>query len=179
MSPRPAILYTVIFATALPLYLWSRPSIKPIELQRRSESLLGVDSIDSLSISRGSEALKYRLSSDGKMYQVIEPTGKFIPQDLMSAMSSLLVDAKQVEVVAEDSKRAAEFGVDHPIFQIEIESKDKPQPVKISFGAENPSHSAIYAQITGSQKIFLLGKNIEYYQDLMFQWVEGKQGKGA
>jgi len=28
-------------------------------------------------------------------------------------------------------------------------------------------------------KVFLLGRNLEYYQTLMFQWVEGKQGKNA
>ena len=28
-------------------------------------------------------------------------------------------------------------------------------------------------------KVFLLGENIEYYQSLMFQWIEGKQGKNA
>ena len=37
----------------------------------------------------------------------------------------------------------------------------------------------IYAQIEGVPKVFLLGENIEYYQSLMFQWIEGKQGKNA
>jgi hypothetical protein len=27
--------------------------------------------------------------------------------------------------------------------------------------------------------VFLLGQNLEYYQSLMFQWIEGKQGKNA
>jgi hypothetical protein len=37
----------------------------------------------------------------------------------------------------------------------------------------------VYAQIEGLPQVFLLGKNLQYYETLMFQWIEGKQGKNA
>ena len=120
-----------------------------------------------------------RVKIDGKLYELVTPPGKFIPHDLMDAVASLLINAKSVEVVAENSNDLAQFGLDHPKSVITVEGTGQPQPIKLAFGNENPTHTAIYAQIEGIQKVFLLGVNIEYYQSLMFQWVEGKQGKNA
>ena len=110
---------------------------------------------------------------------MIQPQGKFIPQDLMTAMVQLLVQAKSVEVVSETDKDLAQFELDHPKAELLIESAGRPQPVKLVFGSENPTHTAVYAQVLGVPKVFLLGRNLEYYQQLMFQWIEGKQGKNA
>jgi hypothetical protein len=95
----------------------------------------------------------------------------------MNAMGGLLQGAKSVEVVSENSNDLAQFGLDHPKSELTIEAPGKPQPIKLAFGNENPTHTAIYAQIEGQAKVFLLGENLEYYQSLMFQWIEGKQGK--
>jgi hypothetical protein len=97
----------------------------------------------------------------------------------MNAMVALLLNAKSVEVVAENSNDLAQFGLDHPKSEVIIEAPGRPQPIKLAFGNENPTHTAIYAQIEGTPKVFLLGENLEYYQSLMFQWIEGKQGKSA
>ena len=126
----------------------------------------------------GTESLRFQKDKDGKFYNLVAPAGKFVPHDLMDAMVSLLTSAKSVEVVAEDTSDLAQFGLDHPKSEVTIESTGQ-QPVKIAFGNENPTHTAIYAQIEGIPKVFLLGQNIEYYQSLMFQWIEGKQGKNA
>ena len=182
MRTRPAILYTIIFFILLPIYFWSQPTIKPSAAleQEKEESLLKLDAgIDAISLSSGPESLRFQKTSDGKQYQLVSPAGKFIPQDLMNALVQLLEGAKSVEVVAEDSNDLAQFGLDHPKAEMTIEAPGKPQPIKLAFGNENPTHTAIYAQIEGLPKVFLLGQNLEYYQSLMFQWIEGKQGKNA
>ena len=181
MSARPAIFYTIIFFILLPIYFWIQPSIKPAgALEQKEESLLKLGGgIDAITVSAGSESLRFQKTKDGKLYELVAPPGKFVPHDLMEAMVSLLTSAKSVEVVAENSTDLAQFGLDHPKAVITIEAPDKPQPIKIAFGNENPTHTAIYAQLEGNPKVFLLGQNIEYYQSLMFQWIEGKQGKNA
>ena len=181
MSARPAIFYTIIFFILLPIYFWIQPSIKPAgALEQKEESLLKLGGgIDAITVSAGSESLRFQKTKDGKLYELVAPPGKFVPHDLMEAMVSLLTSAKSVEVVAENSSDLAQFGLDHPKAVITIEAPDKPQPIKIAFGNENPTHTAIYAQLEGNPKVFLLGQNIEYYQSLMFQWIEGKQGKNA
>jgi hypothetical protein len=177
---RPAILYTVILFILLPLYFWTLPAIKQASsLEQKEESLLKLSGIDAISITNGTETLSFKKTSDGKLYQLVEPSGKFIPQDLMNALVQLLLGQKSVEVISENSQDVAQFGLDHPRSEMTIEAPGKPQPVKIAFGSENPTHTAVYAQIEGMPKVFLLGRNLEYYQQLMFQWVEGKQGKNA
>ena len=181
MRARPAIFYTIVFFILLPIYFWIQPSIRPATvLEQREESLLNLSGgIDAIAVSSGSESLRFQKTKDGKLYELVAPPGKFIPHDLMDAMVALLTTAKSVEVVSEDSNDLAQFGLDHPKSVLTIEAPGKPQLIKIAFGNENPTHTAIYAQIEGIPKVFLLGQNLEYYQSLMFQWIEGKQGKNA
>lgn len=180
MSSRHAILFTLLIAILLPYYYFAdRPEIKEAMVKSEQESLLNLKSVDSISLSRGDSKIRYEMTSDGRHYQVVEPQGKFIPQDLMQALVALLVNAKSVEVVSTNPNDLAEFGLDKPHGEILVQAADKAHPIDIYFGTENPTHTAIYARIEGNPKVFLLGKNLEYYQTLMFQWVEGKQGKNA
>jgi Domain of unknown function (DUF4340) len=179
VSVRPAIFYTIAFFILLPIYFWDRPSLKPVTLSEQQENLLKLSDITGVEMDRGSETLKFERTGGSKQFQVVTPAGKFIPQDLMEALTSLLLTQKQVEVVSENSKDVAQFGLDQPTSVMLIQAPGHPEPIKITFGAENPTHTAIYAQVAGKPQVFLLGKNIEYYGTLMFQWVEGKQGKNA
>jgi hypothetical protein len=181
VSARPAIFYTIVLFILLPIYFWIQSGIKaPTALEQKEESLLKLGAgIDAISISSGSESLRFEKTKDGKLYQLVAPPGKFVPHDLMDAMASLLINAKSVEVVADNSNDLSQFGLDHPKSVITVEASGQPQPVKLAFGNENPTHTAIYAQVEGIPKVFLLGQNLEYYQSLMFQWIEGKQGKNA
>lgn len=180
MSIRSAVVLSVVFIILLPVYLWGRPEVRRNNaLLEKQESLLKLDGIDAVTLVRGTETLRFQRTADGKLFAVAQPPAAFIPQDLMQAMAALLLNAKQVEVVSDNLNDLSQFGLDHPKVVLTIEAKDKPQPIKILFGAENPTRTAIYAEIVGVPKVFLLGRNLEYYQTLMFQWVEGKQGKNA
>jgi uncharacterized protein DUF4340 len=180
LSLRHALLFSVLIAILLPYYLLvDRPEMKVAAIKSEQESLLNLKGVDAITVTRGDEKIRYEMMADRQHFKLISPEGKFVPQDLMQALASLLVNAKSVEVVSTDPKDLAEFGLDHPHGEIIVEATGKAHPINIFFGAENPTHTAIYAQIEGIPKVFLLGKNLEYYQTLMFQWVEGKQGKNA
>ena len=98
----------------------------------------------------------------------------------MNAMAALLTARSQVEVVSEDPNDLAQFGLDHP--KVVDDDRGARQAA-----ADQDSRSATRTRpiprstrrSTAVPKVFLLGENIEYYQTLMFQWVEGKQGKNA
>lgn len=181
MSPRSAIFFTLLIAILLPYYYFvDRPELRIKGIKTEQESLLDLKGgVDSITVTRGDEKIHYIKTSDGVHYKVVEPEGKFIPQDLMAALADLLSGAKSVEIVSSNPNDLKQFGLDHPQGEIILQTASKPQPINIFFGAENPTHTAIYARIDTSPKVFLLGKNLEYYQALMFQWVEGKQGKTA
>ncbi len=179
MSPRHAIIFTILIAILLPFYQYfDRPEVKVAALKADQESLLKLDSVDSITVIRGNTTIQYQLTPDGKHWQIVQPAGKFIPQDLMQALAALLINAKSVEVVSTNPNDLAQFGLNHPSGQLIIKNRDR-KPINIYFGSENPTGTAIYARIEGIPKVFLLGKNLEYYQTLMIQWVEGKQGKNA
>ena len=123
MSARPAIFYTIAFFILLPIYFWIQPSIKPTSaLEQKQESLLKLgNGIDAVTVTSGSESLRFQKDKDGKFYNLVAPPGKFVPHDLMEAMVSLLTSAKSVEVVAEDTTDLAQFGLDHPKSEVTIE----------------------------------------------------------
>jgi hypothetical protein len=179
LSPRSAIIFTVLIAILLPYYYFvDRPELRIKQVAAAQESLLDLPGgIDAVTVTRENEKVRYTRRSDGQ-YKVAEPDGKFVPQDLMKALTDLFEGAKTVEVVSTNPNDLAEFGLDKPKGEVILESGSK-KPINIFFGNENPTHTAVYARIEGVSKVFLLGANLEYYQTLMFQWIEGKQGKNA
>jgi hypothetical protein len=181
LNPGKAIFFTALVAILLPYYYFvDRPELRLKELQTAQESLLDLPGgIEAITVTRGEQKVRYTRMPDGRTYKLVEPEGKFVPPDLMKALADLLEGAKTVEVVSADSKDLAEFGLDQPKGEVILEAASKKQPINIFFGNENPTHTAVYARIEGSPKIFLLGANMQYYQNLLFQWVEGKQGKNA
>jgi hypothetical protein len=110
---------------------------------------------------------------------VTVPPNAFAPQDLMKALATLFVEVGDVEIVSDNPAELPQFGLDHPQAEIVIAAPGKTEPIHLFLGGENPTHTAVYARIENSPRVFLLGRNLEYYQDLMFQWIEGKQGKKA
>jgi Domain of unknown function (DUF4340) len=179
MSPRHAILFTIVFAILVPYYyLVDTPALKLVRLREQQESLLKLSTIDSLTLTRGAETIRFQKTSDPKRYQVVEPANGFIPQDLMQATMSLLMGAKSVEVVSDNPNDLRQFGLDQPTTTMVITAPGR-QPIRIEFGSLNPTKTAVYARIIGIPKVFLMGRNLDYYQTLMFQWIEGKQGKNA
>ncbi len=179
MSPRHAILFTIVFAILLPYYyLVDTPALKVVRLKQEQESLLKLTSIDAIEVSRGPETVKFAKTSDPKRFQVVQPSNGFIPQDLMQATTALLLGAKSVEVVSDNPSDLRQFGLDQPSTTMVINAPGR-EPIRLEFGSLNPTKTAVYARIIGTPKVFLLGRNLEYYQTLMFQWIEGKQGKNA
>jgi len=180
LSWRPAILLSILFAALLPYYLLvDRQYSHQVRIKFEKANLLNIDAIDRFTVTRGREVVTFQKTADGKMYQVSSPAGAFVPQDLMNALAALLIKSNSVDIVADKADDLAQYGLDRPQGELEVHDPGKPNPIKLIFGAENPTHTAVYARMEGSPKIFLLGLDLRYYQDLVFEWVEGKQGKKA
>jgi Domain of unknown function (DUF4340) len=180
LSPRHAILFSILIALAAPYYHFvdrPRPRIAAPSVERMR--LLKVSEIDAVTITAGGQTVRFEKAPDGRSYKLVEPPNKFVPQDLMKAMVSLLIDAKSVEVVSTDPGDLAEFGLDRPRAEIAVRARSSRMPIVILLGADNPTGTAIYARIKGAPEVFMLGSDLDYYRTLMFEWIEGKQGKNA
>lgn len=181
MSPRPAILFSLLLVILLLYYLMiDRGKTLQIHGEQEKANLLelagGVEAVD---LNRGGERVRFQKTSDGKLFEVVAPQGGFAPQDLMNAIAGLLMKSNEVEIVNDNASDLAQYGLDHPVSEVDIQTPGKSAPVKVYFGGENPTHTAFYAKLEGSPRVFLLGMDLRYYQDLMFEWIEGKQGKKA
>ncbi|MGH7948980.1 MAG: DUF4340 domain-containing protein [Candidatus Binataceae bacterium] len=180
MSSRHAIIFTVLIAVLLPYYLYvDQRGELPHAPVLREATLLNVNEVNAITLIRGTEKLRYEKSGDGKLFRVADPPNGFIPQDLMQALATGLTGLKDVEIVADNPSDLAEFGLQDPQAELVIETPDSKKSIRILFGAQNPPRTAVYARIEGNPKIFLFGRNLDYYQNLMFQWIQGKQGKHA
>ena len=179
MSSRNAIIFTVLLAILLPYYYFvDRPELRLKAMATAAqESLLDLPGgIDSVTVSREDEKVRYTRRSDGlqgrRAGRQVRPAGSH------EGIGGPAGRRQNSEVVSTNPNDLAEFGLDKPKGELILEASSK-KPVAIFFGSENPTHTAVYARIEGVPKIFLLGANLDYYQTLMFQWVEGKQGKNA
>ena len=103
MSPRSAILFTILVAVLFPYYYFvDRPELRIKAVKSEQQNLLDISGgLDSIIVTRGDEKIRFTKMTDGQRYQVVEPDGKFIPQDLMQAFASLLVNSKSVEIISE------------------------------------------------------------------------------
>ena len=97
----------------------------------------------------------------------------------MKALADLLEGAKSVEVVSTNPKDLAEFGLDQPKGELTIGAGIEEAADRHFLRQREPDAYRGLCPYRNVPKVFLLGANLQYYQTLMFQWVEGKQGKNA
>jgi hypothetical protein len=178
LNPRPAILFSVLLVILLPFYFYvDRAKLHDIQVtDQKKANLLDLKGVDGITLSRGTEKIHFQKTGDGKLFQVTTPVGAFVPQDLLTALSGLYLKSEEVEIIAEGGE-LSQYGLDRPVMVAEVTSPGKAAPIRLSFGNENPTHTATYAKLDNSPQIFLLGMDMKYYQDLIFEWLEGKQGK--
>ena len=79
-----------------------------------------------------------------------------------------LTQLPDVEVVDEGKGSIAQFGLDPPVSQMLL-TLSGGKPVTVRFGSRNPSGTAIYAQRDDGPRVYLIGLNVRYYEDLVFQ----------
>jgi Domain of unknown function (DUF4340) len=88
----------------------------------------------------------------------------------MVALVDNLTEQQDAEVVLKEPKAGdlAAFGLDRPRTEIVVELADGKR-MKLAFGAQNPPRTAIYARSDSAPEIYLIGLNLQYYGDLVFQ----------
>src|SRR5262249_47351672 len=67
---------------------------------------------------------------------------------------------------AAETDRAA-FGLDAGATRVEVR-REGGEPVVVTIGGANPTGTAVYAQRQGAADVVLIGRNVRYYDDLIF-----------
>jgi hypothetical protein len=105
---------------------------------------------------------------DGGAWAVVEPPAVSIPPDLIGAFATALADAEEIARLGTADTDPTGFGLDAGATRVEVRS-EKGDPLVVTIGGANPTGTAVYAQRQGTGDVVLIGRNVRYYEDLIFQ----------
>ena len=151
------------------LVIEKRPAPKS-EMQLARERVLSVysDDIKGLTLKRDGKEIRCELKE--KRWQVVKPEGVKIPPDLVAALVENLTDKQEAEEIAAAPKpeelTAFGFGDASPV--VELETKDGTK-LSVTLGGRNPPQTAIYARTSVAPRVLLVGVNVQYYTDLLYE----------
>jgi len=111
---------------------------------------------------------------DGR-WIVHEPQGAEVPADLLTALVEALAAADVIQRVGDVGGERNAFGLDEQAVTIELLAGAR-EPVALRVGGINPGGTAVYAQRVGSPDVVLIGRNVRYYEDLIFEALGPRQG---
>ncbi len=127
---------------------------------------------------RAAEVREVRLSRDGRTivsrregaggWAVLDPPAVSIPPDLIGAFANALAEAEEIARVGAADADPAAFGLDAGATRVELRP-ERGEPVVVTIGGSNPTGTAVYARRQGATEVVLIGRNVRYYEDLIFQ----------
>lgn len=124
------------------------------------------DSIEEVEIETSGRYAQIKRS--GTRWEVVQPTGREVSSDLVSALLIAVLEIPEVEVVGATDDRGAKFGLESPAAELRLRHSDGPS-LTIRLGALNPARTAVYASGSGTRDVVLLGLNVRYYLDLVVE----------
>jgi Domain of unknown function (DUF4340) len=168
---RSTVVYWVLFAALGSYYLaFERKPPPPSEMQRAREKVLNVYSDDVKALVLRRDGKEIRCERRDKRWQIVKPENAKVPSDLVSALLENLTDKQDAEEITAKPRPEdlQAFGLSASSPEVEIEvSGGKKMSVKL--GGKNPPQTAIYAQTDFSPRILLVGVNVQYYADLLYE----------
>jgi len=168
MTWRSAAVYWAVFLGLSGYYLLAvRETPAPIAHLTRAAFLdVPADKIEAIAVRRDGKLVRCR-QVNGR-WTLTEPAGRSVSADLIETLVGNLTQLPDVEVVAENSDALGEFGLQTPQSEITVQASGR-AALSVRLGAPNPAGTAVYAQRSDSQRVFLIGLNVRYYEDLLFE----------
>jgi hypothetical protein len=148
---------------------FERRPAPPSEIQASREKVLDVYSDEVTAVTLRREGREIRCERKDKRWQIVQPQGAKVPPDVVSALLESLTDRQEAEQISDapKSEELQAFGLIDSAQEVKIElSSGKKLSVKL--GARNPTQTAIYAQTSTSPRVLLVGVNVQYYADLLY-----------
>jgi hypothetical protein len=148
----------------------------PVEIPKTDDRrpLLELDArgLREVRVRRPGHALVSRW--DGSGWVVVEPAGGVVPSDLIAAFTAALTGAEEIARIAERPDDTRQYGLDESASRIEIVPATG-DPVVVVLGGTNPTGTAVYARRDAAPEVILVGRNIRYYEDLIFQTLKARE----
>jgi hypothetical protein len=168
---RPVVLaYLLLAGLAAEYWLVERPRARPEReaapepARPRFLPVLSPADVREVRLTRDGRTVVSRREADA--WTVVEPVGTAIPSDLIGAFATALAQAEEIARVGHAEGDA--FGLREGATRVELRAATG-APVVVTIGAANPTGTAVYAQRADSAEVVLIGRQVRYYEDLIFQ----------
>lgn len=136
-------------------------------LQRAEIAGLGIDreSLRSVELERGDALVAWERAAQG--WRVVKPVGRSIPPGLLEAFVDQLVESAANERLGDDLSDVSQYGFGEPSFTVRVTAAEGKR-LTLLVGERTPTRTSSYGRIEGSGVVFLVGANLTYYADLLF-----------
>lgn len=130
--------------------------------------LLDVDvkAIQRVRITHGGRVLVAEHGADG--WTASDPPDAPVASGLIDAFVTTLATAETIAQAGDAASDPAAFGLDDRAVRIEILATAGP-PVVVLLGNLSPTGTTVYARRSGDPNVVVIGRNVAYYEDLIFQ----------
>jgi hypothetical protein len=165
---RVILCYLVLAALAAEYWLVERPRAPRADAAPTRPRFVHVrpGDVRQLRLSREGQTVVSR--REGSAWAVVEPTGTSIPPDLIGAFANALTEAEEIAHVGGADADPEAYGLDARATRVEI-TGERGDAVVVRIGGTNPTGTAVYARREASPDVVLIGRNVRYYEDLIFQ----------
>lgn len=165
---RVAVFYLVFAALAAEYWFVERTRERHPETRPARPPFLGVraEQLEEVRLIRGARSVIGR-REDGR-WILVEPADAPIPSDLIAAYTNALAGAEEIAHIGVVEAGAHDYGLDEGATRVELVSATG-ERVLVRIGGTNPTGTAVYAQRAGIPGVVLIGRNVRYYEDLIFQ----------
>jgi hypothetical protein len=166
-------LYYVLFAVAVAWYYRATSETARLADAPEVQTLLdvAVDSLAHVDLIDGERRVRFR--SEGGRWKVVYPEAH-APGDLLKSFVVTLIETQPAEVVADDRRLEADYGVGAEALRIDLYERGHERPIRVFLGNRNPTETAVYARVEGRPEILLVGRVLQYYAERIFEETGGK-----
>lgn len=164
-----ALLYVVLAALSAQYWFVERGRPAPDAVQEVVRNhLLDLDAEDvrTIRLQRGGRTLVMERTDE--RWAVVEPSGVTVPGDLVLAFVHALAVAEEIDQVAAPTEGLDAFGFGDTATRIDL-GLTNDRTIVVTLGSTNPTGTALYARRSPSPTVVLIGRQVRYYEDLLFQ----------
>lgn len=132
--------------------------------------LLDASAASVTSVTFRKEGRVVRATRREERWETVEPADVKISSDLIEATIATLTEGQAAERLGDEPEYGLDaYGLDTPVATLEVVLGDaNATPITVAIGARNPTQTAVYARRNDQPAIYLVGMNLRYYIDLIF-----------
>jgi hypothetical protein len=161
------LLYAVLGVLGGEYWFVERRRVPPPDRPERRRFLpLEAGDVREVRLRRGGRTVVARRAEGA--WTVIEPPTAPTPSDLIAAFTVALLQTEEISLVGGADADPHAFGLDERAGRVEVVAGTG-EPVVVTIGETNPTGTAVYARRGDRSEVVLIGRNVRYYEDLIFQ----------